>query len=91
MKTLWKKEKLLGTSNFSFSYSAFKRLKVQTRKKKGLFGKGLTHYHTMPHFDALKIYIAVEIIVGKGGIALKCRLQFVSIWTSLKLCRFVMG
>ena len=22
----------------------------------GLCGKGLTHYHTMPHFDALKIY-----------------------------------
>ena len=21
-----------------------------------LFGTGLTHYHTMPHFDALKIY-----------------------------------
>ena len=76
----------------------------------------LTHYHTMPHFDGLKIYIAVENIVRKGEIAcnkqfllfsqcflpymvlifhckciLKCRLQFLSIWTSLKFCRLVMG
>ena len=29
----------------------------------------LTHYHTMPHFDALKTYIAVENIVRKGEIA----------------------
>ena len=29
-------------------------------------GKELTHYHTMPHFDALKKYIAVENIVTKG-------------------------
>ena len=35
------KEKLLVTSNFSFSHSVFKRLVVQTRKNRGLFGKGL--------------------------------------------------
>ena len=44
-KTLWEKEKLLGTSgkrsNFSFSHSVFKRLEMQTRKNKGLFGKRL--------------------------------------------------
>ena len=40
-KTLWKKEKLLVTSNFSFSHSVFKRLVLQTRKNQGLFGKGL--------------------------------------------------
>ena len=66
----------------------------------------LTHYHTILHFDALKIYIAVENIVSKGEIAcfvpymaliyhfkytLKGRLQFVSVWTSLKFCRLVMG
>ena len=28
---------------------------------------------------------------GLFGKALKCRLQFVSIWTSLKFCRLVMG
>ena len=32
-KTLWEKEKLLVTSNFSFSHSVFKRL-VQHRRKK---------------------------------------------------------
>ena len=40
-KTLWKKEKLLVTSNFSFSQGVFKRLLLQTCKKKGLFGEGL--------------------------------------------------
>ena len=35
------KGKLLITSNFSFSYSVFKRLLLQTCKKKGLYGKGL--------------------------------------------------
>ena len=70
--------------------------------------KGLIHYHTMPHFDARKIYTALENIARKGEIAcnkqfllfsqcflpymaltfhfkciLKCRLQFVSIQTSV--------
>ena len=40
-KTLWEKEKLHVTSNFSFSHSFFKSLVLQTRKNKGLFGKGL--------------------------------------------------
>ena len=38
-KTLWEKEKLLVTSNFSFSHSVFTRLVLQTRKNQGLFGK----------------------------------------------------
>ena len=42
VEKLWEKEKLLVTSNFSFSHSVFKRLVLQTRKKHGLFGKGLT-------------------------------------------------
>ena len=37
----WGKEKLLVTSNFSFSHSVFNRLVVLTGKTKGLFGKGL--------------------------------------------------
>ena len=41
LSTLWEKEKLLVTSNFSFSHSVFKRIKLQTRKNQGLFGKGL--------------------------------------------------
>ena len=41
-KTEWEKEKLLITSNFSFSHSVFNRLVLQTRKNQGLFGKGLS-------------------------------------------------
>ena len=41
LSTLWEKEKLLVTSNFSFSHSVFKRIKLQTRKNHGLFGRGL--------------------------------------------------
>ena len=41
LKTLWEKEKLLVTSNFSFSHSVFNRLVLQTRKNKDLFEKGL--------------------------------------------------
>ena len=35
------KGELLVISNSSFSHSVFKRLVLQTRKKRGLFGKGL--------------------------------------------------
>ena len=102
-------------SNFSFSHSLFKRLLLQTHKNEGLVGKGLTHFHTIPHFDALKVY-SCRNIVRKGEIAcnkqfllfsqhslpymviifhfkctLKCRLQFILIWTSLKFCCLVMG
>ena len=41
LKTLWEKEKLLITSNFSFSHSVLKRLVLQTHKNQGLFGIGL--------------------------------------------------
>ena len=41
-KTVREKEKLLVTSNFSFSHSVFKRLVLQTRKNHGLFGKGMS-------------------------------------------------
>ena len=37
------KEKLLVTSNISFSQGVSKRLVLQTRKNHGLFGKGLIH------------------------------------------------
>ena len=40
-KTLWKMEKLLIMSNFSFSHSVFKILVLQTPKNKGVFEKGL--------------------------------------------------
>ena len=41
LKTLWEKEKLLVTSNFSFPHCVFKRLLLQTRKNQSLFGKEL--------------------------------------------------
>ena len=42
LKTLREKEKLLFTSNFSFSHSVFKRLELQTRVNQSLFGKWLS-------------------------------------------------
>ena len=36
LKTLWEKDKLLVMSNLSFSHHVFKRLVLQTCKKKGL-------------------------------------------------------
>ena len=145
LKTLWEKEKLLVTSNFSFSHSAFyligelsaifikfQIMLLQFGRVWNLsFRKGLrvitlnlyhiiltlsnpkkvsfTHYHTILHFDALKMYSSGKHCV-KGEIAcnkqfllcsqcflpfmtlnfhfkctLKCCLQFVSIWTSLKI------
>ena len=58
-------EKLLVTSNFSFSLSVFRRFVLQTRKIKGLFGKGLSlswkcHrqisalHRTIPNFNDLE-------------------------------------
>ena len=38
---MWEKEKLLVTSNFSFSHDVFKKSVLQTRKNKGLLGNGL--------------------------------------------------
>ena len=40
-RKLWEKEKLLVTSNFSFSHSVFKRLVSQGRQKVSLCGNGL--------------------------------------------------
>ena len=35
----------------------------------GLFGLSLTHYRTMPHFDAVKIYSCGKHCEKKGEIA----------------------
>ena len=68
LKTLWEKEKLLVTSNFSFSHSVFKRLVLQTRKNQGLFGKGL-RYFADDNVNVSKMIDSVihrvENIVGK--------------------------
>ena len=44
-------EKLLITSNFSFSYSVFKGLRLQTGKNQGLFGKGLKEINHLSHLN----------------------------------------
>ena len=44
LKTLWEKEKLLVTSNLSFSHSVFKRLVSQGRQKVSLCGNGLRRH-----------------------------------------------
>ena len=99
-KTLSEKKKLLVTGNFSLSHYSILRLELQTHKNQALFGKGLTHYHT-PHFDTLKIYsygkhfsqcfLPYAVLIFHFKCSLKCCLQFVSIWTSLKFCRLVIG
>ena len=44
LEMLLEKEKLLVTSNFSFSHRVFERLVPETRKNKGLFVEGVYEY-----------------------------------------------
>ena len=60
-QTQWQKEKLLITSNFSFSQSVFKRLVQHIRKNQGLFWKGLTRGNILGFLSE-----RMEIIVEKG-------------------------
>ena len=43
-----------------------------------LFADALIHYHTMPYFDALNVYIAVENIVRKGEIVVTSNFSFLT-------------
>ena len=68
-KTLWEKEKLLVTSNFSFFHSVFKRFLLQTSKIKGLFWKGLkknVNNIKVPqkHFDFLTSFPRRRALLG---------------------------
>ena len=61
---------MLVTSNFSFSYSVFKRLVLQTSENQGLFGKGLrrgvvSEYALQSLLTTLKKK-PFENIVGEG-------------------------
>ena len=49
-------------SNFSFSYSVFRRLVLQTRKNQGLFGKGLRSWMSsiMGEIEAEQELFALE-------------------------------
>ena len=70
-KTLWEKEKLLVTSDFSFSHSVFKRLVPQTHKKPGLVWERVKRFSKLnPLLHKILILthqqqIAFENIVGK--------------------------
>ena len=64
---MWEKEKLLIMSNFSFSYSVFKRLVQQTHKK-GLFN----HVNQHIKFGHQR----VENVVGKGKTPVSIILSF---------------
>ena len=59
-KTLWEKEKLLVTRNFSFSHSVFKRLVLQTCKNQSLFGKGLTVLQTTKILGQSKMEVSTD-------------------------------
>ena len=84
LKALWEKEKLLITSNFSFSHNVFKSCLFLWCQNKYLWSKGLnlspTLSQTSPGF-----YVSFENTVGKGEIAHNdCCLQTLSVWKSLK-------
>ena len=74
---MWEKEKLLVTSNFSFSHSVFKRLVQQTRKNKVLFGKGLWkfHPHMIPFMQFQFVCMIVEIEFHTLVLMIKARIQ----------------
>ena len=64
-KTLLEKEKLLFTSNFSFSRSVFKRLVLQTRKSQGLFGNGLNHVISVISIALRETTLTISDTTGK--------------------------
>ena len=68
---MWEKEKMLVTSNFSFSHSIFKRPILQTSKNQGLFGKELNQC-TWTNEDDMK-YRSAKVIstATANGILLK--------------------
>ena len=87
-KTLWVKEKLLATSNFSFSHSVVKRLVSQTRQKVSLCGNGLTLSETSPGF-----YVSAAPVFENWGKRRICSLRAVSPFPSVfypfeELCHF---
>ena len=61
-KTMWEKDKLLVTSNLSFSHSVFKRLALQTRKNQGLFGKELSQSEVVLH-STLQLLLQYDFIL----------------------------
>ena len=52
-KTLWEKEKLLVTSNFSFYYNVFHSYIFLVRQNSGLCGNGLSNFQD--HWNVTEI------------------------------------
>ena len=67
-KTLWEKDKLLVTSNLSFSHIVFKRLALQTRKNQGLFGKGLRVGLCILPFKEVSVCFAPRVFESYKGL-----------------------
>ena len=70
-KTLWEKEKLLVTSNFSFSHSVFKRLVSQGRQKVSLCGNGLRGNLSFTHRFIKRLLLQTSKNQGLFGKELK--------------------
>ena len=62
-KTLWEKEKLLVTSNFSFSHSVFKRLVSQGHQRVSLCGNGVINdkFHHLSHINCSALILSIHI------------------------------
>ena len=74
-KTLWEKEKLLVTSNFSFSHSVFKRLVMQICENQGLFGKGLNTCSIQLHRFHFVVYNKWKGFTGQISVIEQRRVQ----------------
>ena len=85
-KTLWEKEKLLVTSNFSFSYGVFKRLVLQTRKDQGLLGKRSIYTNVF-----LQLTTAQSVITSSGVFCMLGRWPLCTLMNKLKLNIFQLG
>ena len=67
LKTLWEKEKLLVTSNFSFSHNVFKSCLLLMCQNEYLWSKGLYHggQCTYPCFPGILLTVTPHSILSK--------------------------
>ena len=77
----WEKEKLLITSNFSFSHSVFKRLVLQTLKNKGLFEKGLLlFFNIIPVITQWPVQLHVSMLTWRSLLPVLHTIFFSNFW-----------
>ena len=72
-------EKLLVTRHFSFSHSVFKKPVLQTRKNKGLFGKGLIIWSLTTFSTLFQLYCNSHVF-QEFFLPLLCTIFFPSNW-----------